>query len=149
AREIARIQRSNYDSLSTRGLLALARLRGITAGPSDQAGDIIDRLRKHEGFWKRFSRKRRAWVGSLVANLLDSEEPGTAADYRFLPEDETANGAARTSLKHDVEEHGIVGGIAQRLRGAADDYLKEKLDEIEARIDAKMEEIDRRLGEWR
>jgi hypothetical protein len=31
----------------------------------------------------------------------------------------------------------------------ADDYVRQKLDEIEARIDKKLDEIDHRLGEWR
>ena len=40
-------------------------------------------------------------------------------------------------------------GIAQKLRGAADQYVHEKLDEIERRIDCKLDEIDGRLNEWR
>ena len=48
-----------------------------------------------------------------------------------------------------IENVGVVGGIAQKLRGAADLYVREKLDEIERRIDSKLDEIDRRLGEWR
>ena len=43
----------------------------------------------------------------------------------------------------------MVGGIAKRIRGAADQYVEEKLDEIERRIDSKLDEIDRRLAEWR
>ena len=43
----------------------------------------------------------------------------------------------------------MVGGIAQKLRGAADQYIHEKLDEIELRIDRKLDEIDQRLAEWR
>ena len=41
------------------------------------------------------------------------------------------------------------GGIARTIRGVADDYVHEKLDEIERRIDAKLEQIDQRLEEWR
>ena len=35
------------------------------------------------------------------------------------------------------------------MRRGADSYVNVKLDEIEARIDRKLDEIDRRLGEWR
>ncbi len=43
----------------------------------------------------------------------------------------------------------MVGGITRKIKGVADDYVREKLDEIEARIDRKLDEIDARLGEWR
>ena len=52
-------------------------------------------------------------------------------------------------LRWSIEDHGVVGGIASRLRGAADDYIKIKLDEIELRIDGKLNQIDQRLAEWR
>ncbi len=35
------------------------------------------------------------------------------------------------------------------VRRSADQYLNQKLDEIESRIDRKLDEIDRRLAEWR
>ena len=53
------------------------------------------------------------------------------------------------SLKDDIEESGLFGGIANRVKKTADSYLNQKLDEIEARIDRKLDEIDRRLAEWR
>ncbi len=147
AREIARIQRTHYESLSVRGLAALAQLRGIKAGVSDRREELIDRLRGQDGFWKRISGKRRSWVGSLLSHLLEGSDD-EESEYRFLPEEGSANGP-RQSLKDHVEEHGLVGGIAQRIRGAADDYIRVKLDEIESRIDRKLDEIDHRLAEWR
>src|SRR5205823_7516844 len=53
------------------------------------------------------------------------------------------------SIKEEIEEAGLFGGIAGRIKRSADEYLNQKLDEIEARIDRKLDEIDRRLGEWR
>jgi hypothetical protein len=74
---------------------------------------------------------------------MREEENGPEGEYRFLPDE------AAPSLRSHIEEQGVVGGIARKLRGVADDYVKEKLDEIEARIDRKLDEIDRRMAEWR
>lgn len=151
AREIARIHQTNYDSLSRRGLVTLARLRDISADETEGAEDLIDKLRKQEGFWKRFHRKRRRWIGSWLASMIDggTSEP-ESDEYQFLPDDVSAESeAAKSSLKRQIEDYGVVGGIASRLRGAADDYIKIKLDEIEERIDTKLNQIDQRLAEWR
>ena len=150
AREIARLERTHYDSLPKRGLVALARLRGNPASQADNAEEIIARLRKQDGLWKKLRRKRRSALGSLVAKLVDRGGNEQTADYQFLPEGKI-NGAApaQESLKSQIEEHGVVGGLAQRIRGAADDYVRIKLDEIEIRLDAKLDQIDKRLAEWR
>ncbi len=147
AREIARIERTNYDSLSRRGLVALARLRDLPASPHENVHDVIDRLKKAEGLLKRFARKRRQWVTSVMTKMITGTEEPDEGGYQFLPEE--GGDLARSSLKQQIEQHGLVGGIASRLRGAADDYIKVKLDEIEQRIDAKLMEIDKRLAEWR
>lgn len=148
ARQIARVNQTNYDSLSTRGLAALARLRDLPGSPNESAQDLIDRLRNRDGFWTSLRRKRRAWVGSMLSKLIDKSPPSEDSEYQFLPEEDGAATNHR-SLKEVVAEHGIVGGIAQKLRGAADDYIRVKLDEIEERIDVKLDQIDKRLGEWR
>lgn len=148
-REIARITRTNYDSLSRRGLATLAGLREIATEESDTAEDLIDKLRKQDGFWKRFHRRRRSLMASWLAKMIDGDG-GDSNDYRFLPEDTGGDAESiKDSLKRQIEDHGVVGGIASRLRGAADDYIRVKLDEIERRIDEKLSEIDQRLAEWR
>ncbi len=153
--EIARIDKSTYDGLSKRGLVTLARLRDIDVLESDTADQIIDKLRSRESFWQRFHRTRRRVVGSWLAKMIDGGESAESADVESLPPDSIdkpsaePSEAARASLRRQIEDLGVVGGIAQRLRGAADDYIKVKLDEIEARIDLKLNEIDQRLAEWR
>jgi len=150
ARQIAAVQRTNYEELSPRGLVALARLREIDVKTTDDAPTLVERLRRHDGFWKRVASKRRRIVGSFLGKLLHEPPQGEPPPYRFLPEHPALPGdASRESLKNQIEEHGVVGGLAQRLRGAADDYIKTKLDEIEHRIDWKLDEIDARLSEWR
>ena len=82
--------------------------------------------------------------------MLDSQTVEPDAPYQFLPDEaEAQEGDGRKSLKRQIEDYGVVGGIASRLRGAADDYIKIKLDEIEQRIDDKLNDIDQRLAEWR
>lgn len=150
ALEIARIDKTNYDSLSRRGLRTLARLREIAAGDQESTEEIIRKLRKQPGLWERWHRKRRRWIGSWLSKMIDGETREDAGAYQFLPDDlEGENEGQKVSLKRQIEDHGVVGGLASRLRGAADDYIKIKMDEIEARIDEKLDQIDQRLAEWR
>ena len=154
AQEIARIRTMRFDGLSHRGLLVLARLRGCTVSENDPVPACIKRLKKQEGFFSRINRKRRAMLGSIVANMVGEAEQPT--DYQFLPPPGGAPGPAAPAqptssptIKHEIEESGLFGGIAGRIKKSADSYVNQKLDEIEARIDRKLDEIDRRLAEWR
>ncbi len=153
AREIARIRLMKFDGLSQRGLVALARLRGIDVPEDDSVPHIVRRLKRQEGIFSRLNRHRRAMLGGMVASIV-GENP-SAADYKYLPEpDEPAAGFAPpppkpTSLQEEIAEAGLFGGISNRLKKSADVYLNQKLDEIEQRIDRKLDEIDRRLAEWR
>jgi len=149
-REIASIQRTDYEHLPPSSLVAFARLRGLDAAVSDRPEQIIARLRKHDGFWKRFGRWRRSATASLVMRLLGSDERdaiSTAGNNEQTPGPAAPD--HRPSLREHIEEHGVMAGLATRIRSAADDYVRQKMDEIEARIDAKLDEIDRRLTEWR
>lgn len=157
AQEIARIRLMNFSGLSERGLLILARLRGLAATESDPVPLLIKRLRKQEGFFAKMSRKRRAALGSLVSKIVGDEEG--PRDYQFLPSPGAPvvgpaaggmSGAAKAAtIKQEIEESGLLGGITSRIKKTADGYINQKLDEIEARIDRKLDEIDRRLAEWR
>lgn len=144
-REIVSINRDDYDTLSHPGLVAIARLRGLDVAGDEHAEGIVERLRETEGFWPKFHRKRRRWIGSMVEKLVEAPTKPPPAEAR---PDETPEEAERR-IRREIEDHGVVGGIANRLRGAADSYIESKLDEIEVRIDAKLEDIDRRLAEWR
>jgi hypothetical protein len=95
-------------------------------------------------------------LGSIVSNIVGDNESPT--DYQFLPPAPGAGPSASAApppsesaatLKDEIEEAGLFGGIASRLKKNADQYLNQKLDEIEARIDRKLDDIDRRLAEWR
>jgi hypothetical protein len=152
AQEIARIRSMKFAGLTHRGLVALARLRGVDAGDADPAPLLVRRLRRQEGFFSRLNRRRRAVLGGMVATIVGENVSKT--DYQFLPEPgneaEAGSAAAKpASIKDEIEESGLFGGISNRLKKSADVYLNQKLDEIENRIDRKLDEIDRRLAEWR
>ncbi|HET6247084.1 MAG TPA: hypothetical protein VFE47_05235 [Tepidisphaeraceae bacterium] len=150
AQEIARIKSMRFAGLSQRGLLILAQMRGIAAAEADTIPVLVKALKKNEGIFQKINRKRRGFIGSMVAGMIGRADAG--ADYQFLPDQSAAPGVAparTSSLKEDIEEAGLFAGITNRLKKNADQYLNQKLDEIEARIDRKLDEIDRRLGDWR
>ena len=155
AQEIVRITSMRFAGLSQRGLVVLARLRGIEIRPDDSVPVLVKRLKKKEGLFARISRKRRAVLGGLVAKIVGEQGP---TDYQFVPPPSgtpsagpavAPTAASSASIKQDIEESGLLGGITNRLKKSADSYVNQKLDEIEARIDRKLDEIDRRLAEWR
>ena len=150
AQEIARIRIMKFAGLSQRGLLVLAWMRGIPAQETDHVPVLIKQLKKKDGWFQMLGRKRRAIIGSMVAKMVGHAD--SAADYKFLPDPAAGPGVApsrTSSVREDIEEAGLIGGLTSRLKKTADAYLNQKLDEIEARIDRKLDEIDRRLGEWR
>ena len=143
----------------------MARMRGIGCATSDPVPLLVKKLKKQEGLFTRLNRKRRAMLGSLVSRIV-GDDGGSASDYQFLPGDGTGpasgtgagtgtattippNSATSPTIKEEIEESGLFGGITSRLKKSADAYVNQKLDEIEARIDRKLDEIDRRLAEWR
>ena len=157
AQEIVRIKSMQFGGLSQRGLVILARMRSIPVQDGDGIPVLLKKLKKQEGFFSRINRRRRSMLGALVSNIVGEDK--SASEYQFLPPQQTpdAAGAAapppphsrHASLKQEIEESGLFGGIAGRIKRSADSYVNQKLDEIEARIDRKLDEIDRRLGEWR
>jgi hypothetical protein len=150
AQEIARIRSMRFAGLSQRGLVVLARMRGVPAMEADPVPLLVKHLKKKEGFFQKINRKRRSFIGSMVAGMVGHAD--SSADYQFLPDQSATPGVAparTSSLKEDIEEAGLIGGLTSRLKKNADAYLNQKLDEIEARIDRKLDEIDRRLGDWR
>jgi hypothetical protein len=167
AHEALRIKSMRFDGLSERGLVALSRLRGVEVTDGEPVPAVIKKLKKKEGIFAKLNRKRRAMLGAIVSNMIGEDDK--SAEYQFLPPSgdgaqstsATAAAAAPTTapgtippprertIKEEIEESGLFGGIATRVKKTADQYINQKLDEIESRIDRKLDEIDRRLAEWR
>jgi len=159
AQEIARIKSMKFAGLSQRGLVVLARMRSVPCGEADPVPLLIRRLKRQEGLFSKLNRKRRSMLGSLVSRIV-GDDAAAGADYQFLPGEgagpagptgtaTVGPAAPSSSIKDDIEESGLFGGITSRIKKSADAYVNQKLDEIEARIDRKLDEIDRRLAEWR
>jgi len=156
AQEIVRIRSMRFSGLSQRGLIVLGKLRSVHVADADAVPILVKKLKKQEGFFARINRKRRSMLGTLVSSILGEDEK--TSDYQFLPPQsaDAETQSSRTTapprpatIKEEIEESGLFGGIAGRIKKSADSYVNQKLDEIEARIDRKLDEIDRRLGEWR
>jgi hypothetical protein len=148
--EIVKCKSMRFSGLSQRGLIALAKLRGIEVKPDDATPDIISKLKGHEGLFAKLARKRRSFMGKMVSRMLGEGEEDVPRQLRD-EQPATAHGAAAAERKlhEEIEESGLIAGLTSRVRKTADTYLNQKLDEIEARIDRKLDEIDRRLAEWR
>jgi hypothetical protein len=143
-----------FAGLSHRGLLTLAHLRGVPIKDGDPVPVLIKKLKQKEGVFNKLSRARRAALGSMVSKIIGEDE--SQREYHYLPPQNPATGESvvtpprgPASIKEEIEEAGLVGGLTNRLKKSADSYLNQKLDEIESRIDRKLDEIDRRLAEWR
>ncbi len=156
AREIASIKSMRFEGLSPQALAILAVLRGVEVDAADTPEQLIRKLRKQEGLFARIARQKRRWLGSIVSNMLGEGElaaPDADASTSKTPVGAPPPGAIDVSrpgtLQDEIEEAGLLGGLAGRIKRTADGYIKEKLDEIETRIDKKLDEIDQRLAEWR
>jgi hypothetical protein len=158
--EVAASHSMRFRGLSQPALAALAALRGLDVRGDEPKETLIRRLKKQEGFFAKLNRKRRGLIGSIVSNIVgDSLEsaPVTTSDRGAKASATCAERLAapapssprQATIKQEIEEAGLLGGLAGRIRKSADTYVNQKLDEIEARIDRKLDEIDRRLAEWR
>jgi hypothetical protein len=154
AQEIARIKSMKFAGLSQRGLIALAQLRNVAVKDGDPIPVLIKKLKQKEGLFHKLGRARRAAMGSMVSKIIGEDE--STREYHYLPTQNPLGGGEHAvppprpqSIKEEIEEAGLVGGLTNRIKKSADSYLNQKLDEIESRIDRKLDEIDRRLAEWR
>ncbi len=149
AHQIVGIRSMRFAGLSQRGLVVLAALRGVEVRGDEPVPALIKALKKQEGFFAKMNRKRRAVLGSIVSNIMGEEdEPSLQVEERHAPGDGSAR-TSQASIRHEIEDAGLFGGLAGRIKKSTDSYLNQKLDEIESRIDRKLDEIDRRLAEWR
>jgi hypothetical protein len=157
--EIAASRSMRFRGLTQPALAALAALRGLDVRGDESKETLIRRLKKQEGFFAKLNRKRRALLGSIVSNMVGDSLASTSAPANDHGAKAPAAGAdpmasspaspRQATIKQEIEEAGLLGGLAGRIRKSADSYVNQKLDEIEARIDRKLDEIDRRLAEWR
>jgi hypothetical protein len=142
AKCVAQVRTMRFSGLSEAGLKVLAICRGIPVRGDEPGSVIVQYLKAREGLFAKLGRKRRSLLGFVAEKLVGTPEAEP-------PPEATTTTPERRRLKHEIEDQGLLGGIANRLRRSADGYVQEKLDEIEARIDRKLDEIDARLSDWR
>ena len=110
AQEIVRIRSMKFSGLSQRGIVVLCRLRGLPASNDAAVPVLVRTLKKKEGLFSKLNRKRRAALGSLIANMIGEE--GSTTDYQYLPSDSAPHAEAASSsprgatIKDDIEEVG-------------------------------------------
>ena len=151
AHQIVTVKTMRFDGLSQRGLVVLAALRGLEVTGDETVPKLIRRLKKQESFFGKLNRKRRSMLGSIVSNMIGGSIASTTSSspHEATGGTQEAGSASSASIRQEIEESGLFGGLAGRIKKSADGYVNQKLDEIEARIDRKLDEIDRRLAEWR
>src|SRR5436309_7777778 len=113
AMEIVRIRSMRFAGLSHRGLVVLAIMRNARVAGDEPVPVLIRRLKKQEGFFARLNRKRRTMLGAMIARMIGEEQQ--QSDYQFLPPAQ-AGSPGTASVKHDIEEAGLIGGIASRVK---------------------------------
>jgi hypothetical protein len=147
--EVVKNKSMRFGSLSAAALITLARLRGFPVDDNATHDQAIDALKSKEGFWDRMARKRRQLVGKWVSKIIgEAPDVDTSAP---APDNSVAQRAVsgERKIEHDIEDTGLIAGLTNRVKRTADQYLNQKLDEIEARIDRKLDEIDQKLSQWR
>src|SRR2546422_298598 len=69
---------------------------------------LIRRLKKQEGFFSRLNRKRRSFLGSMVARMIGGEDQ---SDYQFLPPAQAGGPGSSSSgsatIRDEIEESGV------------------------------------------
>lgn len=149
--EVAQIRSMRFSGLSEKGLVVLCLLRGCQITGRESREELINHLKRQEGFFAKIKRKTRRWLGKRVEKMIGDPtqaSPPPSGEPENKPTG-PASGPRQQALREEVEDSGFFGGIANRVKRQADSYVNQKLDEIEARIDRKLDEIDRRLAEWR
>jgi hypothetical protein len=150
--EVIKNKSMRFASLSLPALVTLARLRGLEIDDTADVEQAISVLKSKEGFWDKLARKRRALVGKWVSKMIgdvggiNTAEPSASKDAAAKKPDASPR---EKPIDHEIEDSGLLAGLTSRVKRTADQYLNQKLDEIEARIDRKLDEIDQKLSQWR
>jgi hypothetical protein len=178
AERIVRLRLDGLDELDRTQLETLLRLYDIPFDDEMSDRRLRRLLQPGNRLRRMMRRTRRRLAGYIVNKALHSmqgepeqPEPGVAQDdeQEESPVEgtesegepkrengsaaEPTNGEKARARKLAADEHikrkGLVQGLTSYVRGTVDEYVAQKLDEIEARIDIKLDQIDRRMDDWR
>lgn len=178
AERIVRLRLDGLDELDRTQIETLLRLHDIPFDDEMSDRRLRRLLQPGNRLRRMMRRTRRRLAGYIVNKALHSmrgepeqPEPGVAPDdeQEESPVEgteregepkrengaaaEPTNGEKARARKLAADEHikrkGLVQGLTSYVRGTVDEYVAQKLDEIEARIDEKLDQIDRRMDDWR
>ena len=136
---VRRFYRVNFRrtaGLSTEDLRIVARMHGMTFDEATSPEELARMIETSARRWTDVLKR----AGGRVVGLITRKAARTSGAEETPPLAEEQEGVVSAGLKK---------GFKAALRFGVDDYVKEKLDEIEARIDRKLEELDRKMDEWR
>ncbi|HUW55106.1 MAG TPA: hypothetical protein VMZ92_00575 [Planctomycetota bacterium] len=134
---VRRFYRVNFrrtEGLSEDDLRIVARLHGLEFTDDTPPEEIAQKVEATAKRWTNVLKRASGRVVGYIAKKV----AGADDDEMTPPEEEEK--AVSASLRK---------GFKAALRFSMDDYIKEKLDEIEARIDRKLDELDRKMDDWR
>src|SRR5580765_7475598 len=114
ALEISQIKSMRFTGLPLRGLIVLAVMRGVPLKGDETEPELVRKLKKQEGFFRKIARKRRAWMGSIISGMLGEQEFRTDEQFAAPQEpglgttnDPTLPPLTEGSLKDEIEEAGV------------------------------------------
>jgi hypothetical protein len=136
---VRRFYRLNFRrtaGLSPEDLRIVARMHGMNFDEGTSPEALVRMIETSARGWTDVLKR----AGGRVVGLITKKAAANSSPDEAAPPSEEQEGVVSSSLKK---------GFKAALHFGMDDYVKEKLDEIEARIDRKLDELDRKMDEWR
>ena len=143
-----------FEAYRSAGLIVLANARRARSSGDEPVPIARPQAEEAGRIFQRLNRKRRALLGSMVANMIGEDSPratiSSSRQHAATGDSRRVTAATRRKPSRTRSKNPASSAASpSRVKKTADSYLNQKLDEIEARIDRKLDEIDRRLAEWR
>lgn len=123
------------------------RQTGPQSSPhADEAGDSRKSFVKGAvGYFRQMARDA---ISVATGQVIEEEIAAQKAAAKHAAQEAGKEAGDKAAKSEDNERKlGMLHGVAERLRGAADSYIAAKLDEIEARVDSKLDNIEERIDE--
>jgi hypothetical protein len=135
-----RIETSPQSQLDDRRPRSLDAVRKAPPAAADDA--TLDDPRRHRFARGLFGNLRRigAEAVSITLGRLVRDSDRTGQEQADTGAESPPGAPSAT-----VRKLGMLHGVTERLRGAADSFVAAKLDEIEARVDVKLDDIEGRI----
>lgn len=135
-RKFYRVNFKRTAGLGSEQVRIVARLHQLEFDERTTDEELARAVEAHAKRWTDVLKRAGGRVVGFIARQVAGDRRG--GDEMESPEEPEAR----------VSE-GLKKGFKAALRFSMDDYITEKLDEIETRIDRKLDELDRKMDDWR